>query len=101
MRQYRVYYDDGQVLTGDDLPAYGVILILQQRADGRWLITSNAPYYLDDGEEWLPAYENDLVDYLVNKPPGAIKRLLVGRIVSKRNFVQIYDNAKKDRAKMD
>ena len=97
---FRIYYEDG---THDDdhltAPSHGVLVILQKRSsDGRWFITSNAPYYLFDGEEWLPAYENDLVDYLVHRKP--IPSLIVGRIVNKGLFTKIYEQAKADRSKM-
>lgn len=103
MLKFKIYYDDGS--ASDTIPdtleqKYGVICILQQRADGFFHMVSNGPYYLFVGESWLPAYENDIVDYLVNKP-GAIKHCIVGRIVSKGAFQKIYGQAQKDRRTMD
>ena len=99
--EFRIYYEDG---THDDdhltVPSHGVLVILQRRAsDGRWSMTSNAPYYGYDGKEWLPMYENDLVDYLINRKP--ILSLIVGRIVNKGLFTQVYEQAKADRSNMD
>lgn len=99
---WRVYYD-GEVQDSarglEGMPCYGVLVILQQRSnDQRWYITSNAPYYLWDGNEWLPAYENDLVDYMVHQP-DKIQKLIVGRIVNKARFVEVYEQAKADREK--
>lgn len=103
---WRVYYDDGRTWDSTqprgEMPSYGVLVILQQRSsDGRWYLSSNAPYYiLCTEDEWLHAYNNDLVDYLVHKP-GHIKKLIVGRMVSKAEFVAVYEQAKKDREAMD
>ena len=100
MRNFRIYYDNG--LTHDDdveiAPSYGVLVILQRRSsDGRWYIASNAPYYAHNGREWLHFYTNDMVDYLVHDIP--IDKLIVGRMVDKAEFSQVYEQAKKDRAK--
>ena len=97
--KWRIYYGDGSTHTygnGSIPDAYGVVAILQLRHDGRHHITSGSPYYIHDGEEWLPAYMNDVEDYLAHKIP--IHEFLVGRIVSKRTFIKIFEQAKKDRA---
>jgi hypothetical protein len=102
MQQFRIYYSDGVV--HDDVvetaPSYGVLVILQRRSsDGRWYISSNAPYYAHTGKEWLHFYENDMVDYLVHKIP--IDKLIVGRMVDKAEFSQVYEQAKRDRDTAD
>ena len=99
MSKWRIYYDDGSTHDYTDRPirnAYGVVAILQIRHDGRHSITSNSPYYIHTGEEWVPAYMNDVEDYLAHKIP--IREFLVGRIVSKRTFIEIFERAKRDRA---
>ena len=94
---FRIYYDDGNVFTGEpqDAPKDGVICILQ--ADPYHMV-SNAPYYIYVKGYWLPAYENDIVDYLKHKP-GAIECLVQGRIVSKKDFTYVYKQAQSDRQK--
>ena len=98
---FKIYYEDSEFVGyASEAPSYGVLLVLQKRSsDGRWFITSNAPYYMYDGNEWLPAYDNDLVDHLVHNKP--IEKLIVGRIVNKGLFTEIYEKAKDDRSKMD
>ena len=101
MSDFHIYYDDHVHIDDvDNVEPYGVILILQRRtSDSRWFLTSNAPYYMYDGYEWLPAYENDLVDHLVHGK--RIDKLIVGRIVNKGLFTEIYEKAKEARSKMD
>ncbi|MCK5217871.1 MAG: hypothetical protein KAJ93_08780 [Methanosarcinales archaeon] len=96
--KWRIYYDTGSTHDYNNgvIPdAYGVVAILQLRHDGRYYITHGAPYYIHNEAEWLPAYMNDVEDYLAHKIP--IKEFLVGRIVSKRVFAEIFERAKKDR----
>ena len=100
---FRIYYADGT--SSDQRPEalerkYGVICILQQRADGYYHMVSNAPYYLLVKGSWLPAFENDVIDYLVNQA-GAVEACIVGRIVDKGTFRKIYEQAQSDRQKMD
>lgn len=98
--QYRIYYADGTTYSGapEDTPGFGVIVILQKEHDGRYVITSNAPYYMMTTDNtWLPCYENDIIDSLVHRL-GEIKGFCVGQIVSKKRFKEIFDQAKKDRA---
>lgn len=102
MKTFRIYYDDGYVHEDDveTAPSFGVLVILQRRSnDGRWYISSNAPYYAWCGKEWLHFYDNDLVDYAVHKKP--IDKLIVGRMVDKGEFFKAYEQAKADKAKMD
>lgn len=98
--KWRVYYSDGAMQdSNSELPfePYGVVAILQLRShDGRHHITSGSPYYIHDGEEWLPCWINDIEDYLAHKIP--IHKFLIGRIVSKRVFTEIFERAKRDRA---
>jgi len=101
--RFRIYYHDGVVLEKAPQEVerkYGVICILQQRDDGYFHMVSNAPYYLFIRGSWLPAWENDVIDYLVNEP-GAIENCIVGRIVSKGDFHRIYERAQADRRQMD
>ena len=98
--KFRNSYDDHEHENDlSNAEPFGVICILQQRGhDGKWGIISNCPYYLHDGNEWLPAYENDVIDYLAHSKH--IEKLCVGRIVNKKRFSEVYDKAKADRAKM-
>jgi len=102
MSDWRIYYDDGSIYIGElkEAPSYGVICILQQRGyDKRYFITSQSPYYMYVRGEWLPCWINDVEDYLANQL-GEIERFLVGRIIPKAEFNDIYEQAKKDRSKM-
>ena len=98
--KWQIYYGDGSThgwQQGNSPPPYGVVAILQLRGhDNRHHITHGSPYYINDGEEWLPAWINDIEDYLAHRIP--IEMFLVGRIVSKRAFNEIYERAKQDRA---
>ncbi len=98
LMKWRIYYDNGLIHDYNNGPipdAYGVVAILQLRHDGRHHITSGASYYIHTGEEWVPAYMNDVEDYLAHKI--LICDFLVGRIVSKKVFIEIFEQAKKDR----
>lgn len=94
---FRIYYDNGETYDGSPggAPKDGVICILQ---GDPYHMVSNAPYYIYVKEHWLPAYENDVIDYLKHKP-GAIKQLIQGRIVSKKDFNHVYKQAQADRQK--
>lgn len=94
---FRIYYDNGEIFNDDpkDAPKDGVICIIQTPP---YHTVSNAPYYIYVREQWLPAYENDVVDYLKHRP-GDIEHLIQGRIVSKRDFNDIYKKAQEDRRK--
>lgn len=103
--KWRIYYADGSTWDDDqglkECPAYGAICILQQRGyDGRYFITSQSPYYIRVRGEWLPAWINDVEDYLANQL-GTIERFLVGRIIPKTEFQAIYEQAKADRSHLD
>ena len=47
------------------------------------------------GEEWLHAYDNDVIDYLVNNKK--IDKLLVGRMTTQKRFHEVYEAAKNDK----
>lgn len=101
MSKWRIYYSDGTTFDyredSQKMPAYGVVCILQQRGhDGRFFITSGTPYYMYVKDEWLPAWLNDVEDYLANRL-DKIDKFVVGRIVPKADFVTIFERAKKDR----
>ena len=94
---WRVYYDDGSTWDWKkgmvDIPSFGVICILQDQPNG-YQIVHGSKYYLYSNE-WLHAYENDIIDYLIHDKP--IRKLLVGRIISNETFNEIFENAKQDK----
>ena len=94
---FKIYYED-RVFAGapQDAPKHGVICILQQHDQARWHMVSNAPYYIYVGGEWLGAWENDIVDYLMHRP-GKVEQLIMGRLVPKAVFNKIYKQAQDDR----
>lgn len=95
--QWRIYYDDGRVFTGAPgaAPKDGVICILQAQP---YHMVSNAPYYIYVKGYWLPAYENDVIDYLKHRPQE-IEWLIQGRIANKKDFNHVYKQAQADRQK--
>lgn len=102
MKHFRIYYTDHSYHDDDvqTAPSYGVLCILQRRSsDGKWYISSHAPYYAYNGKEWLHFYQNDMVDYLVHQIP--IAKLIVGRMTDKGEFQRVYEQAKKDKDAMD
>lgn len=100
---WRVYYEDGttwewtQGLEG--IPLHGVICILQKiRADNgilRYHIVYGCRYYMRAQNEWLHAYENDVIDYIQYHIP--IEQVLVGRMTTKERFTEVYQRAKDDK----
>ena len=102
MVRFRVYYADGSTWDHkqglDKMPTHGAISILQGRGyDERLFITSQSPYYIFVRGEWLPAWINDIEDYL-SRDIGEIEKFLVGRVIPKAEFITIYEQAKLDRA---
>lgn len=107
MSRWRVYYDDGSTWDWtqglDGIPGYGVICILQiaavydghMRLNDRYHIVYGCPYYMRADDQWLHAHENDIIDRLAHGMP--IKHVLVGRMVTKKVFGEIYGQAKKDK----
>lgn len=61
-------------------------------------MVSGTPYYMMIDGEWIPSWENDLADYLIHTPEK-IKATIMGRITSKRQFTEVYEQAKQDRDK--
>ena len=102
MARFKIYYDDGSTYTDGDEgapPSYGVICILQRRGDDtRYHIVSGTPYYIFVDDEWIPAWMNDIEDRLAHIRES-IKGFIVGRLVSKKQFNRVYEQAKIDRAK--
>lgn len=100
--KWRIYYADGTTIDYSEdkpLPSHGVICILQQRGyDERLFITSQSPYYIFIRGEWLPAWMNDIEDYMAHDI-GTIEKFLVGRIIPKAEFQKVYEQAKEDRSK--
>jgi hypothetical protein len=94
---WRVYYEDGSTWDHaqgmEGMPCFGVMCILQ--CVDRYHIVYGCKYYMHAEGEWLHAYENDIVDYLVNDKP--ITKLLVGRMTSKKIFSEVYAAAKHDK----
>ena len=101
LSKWRVYYDDGSTWNwteGFDLEPYGIICILQETATVNrsvFSIISNAPYYVYTDKEWIKAEPNDIEDYLVHGI--RIEKFVVGRAVSKRKFVEIFNIAMRDK----
>ena len=95
---WRVYYEDGttwdwkQGLEG--IPRSGVICVLQI-ANNRYHIVYGCKYYMRAKNEWLHAYENDLVDYIQNQVP--IDTVLMGRMTTNKIFAEVYSEAKRDK----
>ena len=102
MARFKVYYADGTVYTDEpkDAPGFGVIAILQESVHARFHVVSDAPYYMYLRGEWVGAKRNDIVDSLVNRL-GEIEGFCVGQLVTRKEFNEIYQKVKVDRAKMD
>lgn len=94
---WRVYYEDGSVVGWraglDKLPEYGVMCILQKAVN--YHIVFGCRYYAYVKGEWLPACENDLVDYIMHGK--LISKLLVGRLTGNKRFNEVYAAAKHDK----
>ena len=101
MPRGKIYYDlctyEGPY---QDAPKYGVICILQENQENSFHIVSGAPYYMYLDDEWTGVYQNDLIDFVIHNL-GEIKKVIMGRIVTKKQFHKIFEQAKADRAKMD
>lgn len=102
--KWRVYYDDGSTWHSsqglDGIPAYGVLVILQcvpfeTGGEPKYFITHQCPYYMLHDGVWLHSYENDIIDHLVNGL--SVDKLLVGRMVSKQVFGDVYKKAVEDK----
>ena len=96
---WRVYYDDGEWdhtngLT--DMPIYGVLAVLQSflyKTGGKtgYHLVHGCPYYILYNGTWLHCYENDMVDHITHDKK--IDKLLVGRMVSKQVFGDVWEKA--------
>jgi hypothetical protein len=104
MAKWRVYYDEGLVWDWkqglDDIPIYGVLAVLQEityktGSNTGYQIVHGCPYYMFHNGQWLHSYENDLVDYITHNK--SIDKLLVGRIVSKQVFGDVWEYIQKDK----
>jgi len=101
---WRVYYDEGITWESgqglENMPSFGVLCILQKvpfRTGEKALsyqIVHGCPYYMLV-DTWLHSYENDIVDYLVHG--RKINKLLVGRMVSKQVFGDVYEKVQADK----
>jgi hypothetical protein len=100
---WRVYYEDGTTWDWkqgfEGIPAWGVLCILQRvdfSADNPgYHIVFGCKFYMYAEDEWLHAYDNDVIDYLVHNKH--IAKLLVGRMTTKKKFAEIYQAAKNDK----
>ena len=99
---WRVYYEDGTTWNWtqgfEGIPTCGVICILQNVDTGikfDYHIVFGCKYYMHAQDEWLHAYENDVVDYIQNNIP--IKQLLIGRMTTNKIFREVYSEAQKDK----
>lgn len=102
MSRFKIYYANGDTYTGSPqyAPTYGVICILQENLTNTFHMISNHPYYAHLGDEWVGVWQNDIIDSVISGEI-TIQKLIVGQLISKRNFIKIFEQAKKDRAKMD
>lgn len=100
---WRVYYENGTTWDWkkglEGIPAWGVLCILQcvEYAENRskYHIVQGCKFFMYSGEEWLHAYDNDVIDYLVNNKK--IDKLLVGRMTTQKRFHEVYEAAKNDK----
>lgn len=72
---------------------HGVLVIVQQRSDGRYHQIFGAEYYLFQGEFWVPIGLNGLEDWMINLLPR-VKCVTKGRAVPHGYYKEIYDTAK-------
>lgn len=102
--KWRIYYDEGVIWDWtqglDNMPIYGVLAVLQEiqyKTGGGtgYQITHGCPYYMLHDGQWLHAYENDIVDYLTHDKK--IDKLLVGRMVSKQVFGDVWEKIQEDK----
>jgi hypothetical protein len=102
---WRVYYDDGtewdHTQGTDGMPIYGVLLVLQSflyhtGGNTGHHIVQGCPYYVLYEGTWLHFYENDLIDHITHDKH--IDKLLVGRMVSKQVFGDVYKKAQEYKA---
>jgi len=94
-----IFYDDGSELKGSELfyhhiTPFGVICIVQEKADGRNHILSQKDYYAFTGTHWIVLDMMGVVDHLVNKPKS-IKKFIVGRTIDNKSYWDIFDKAKR------
>jgi hypothetical protein len=102
---WRVYYEDGTTWDWkrgfEDIPAWGVLCILQcvevSGSNPRYHIVHGCKFYMRVDDEWLHAYDNDIIDCLVHNKH--IAKLLVGRMTTQRRFAEVYQAAKNDKDK--
>lgn len=92
---WRILYDDGTEVVDnlDEVKSFGVICIVQEKADGRNHILSQKDYYLFNGQQWVVLDMMGVVDHLVHKPE-TIKKFVVGRTIDNISFWKIMDKAK-------
>ena len=102
---WRIYYEDGSTWDYDQgfetAPRFGVICILQftetKEDTYRYHIVYGAKFYIRSGDEWLHAFDNDIVDYVIHNRP--IQCVLVGRMTTKKRFSEVFEVAKHDKDK--
>lgn len=91
---WRILYDDGTEVVDnlDEVKPFGVICIVQEKADGRNHILSQKDYYAFNGQQWVVLDMMGVVDHLVHKPEN-IKKFVVGRTIDNISFWKIMDKA--------
>lgn len=102
--KWRIYYEDGSTWNWTqglrDAPSWGVMCVLQiirqENGVDRYHIVYGCQYYMRSQDQWLHAYENDVVDFIIHEKP--IDKLLVGRMTTKKIFGEVYEQAKADKA---
>lgn len=98
MSDFIIFYDDGSEIaanasTLEKVKPFGVVCIVQERADGHNQILYGKDYYSFSGEHWIVLDMMGVIDHLVHKPES-IKKFIVGRTVDNQTFYNIYDKAK-------
>ena len=99
MADFIVFYDDGSQLVGnalslDQIKPYGVICIVQERADGRNHILSQKDFYAFTGNHWIVLDAFGLADHVIHKLKG-LQKVIAGRTVDNQTYYDIMERAKK------
>jgi len=104
--KFKIYYDDGSIYSSenthiDDLPRFGVIIILQERKNPDrkpQIVHGNDFFYLNTIEEcishWRAIDWSGILDRLLNRLP--VEYLLQGRMVSSDRFTNTITLAQSD-----
>ncbi len=98
MSDFIIFYDDGSEIaanasTLDKVKPFGVVCIVQERADGNNHMLFEKDYYSFNGEHWIVLDLVGVIDHLVHKPES-IKKFIVGRTIDNQAFYNIIAKAK-------